>query len=84
MRKIYAICTTLEAGHPCDQEKIKESGIKVGDKIELAHASVGAFHTDVWLIGYNNGCFNSVFFDYVDENGEKYNIYYDEYFRTYW
>ena len=38
MRKIYAICTTLEAGHPCDREKMIESGIKVGDKIELAHA----------------------------------------------
>ena len=83
MSKIYAICTTLEAGYPSDQKRIEESGIKVGDKIELADASVSGWHTDVWLVGHR-GSFNSVFFDYVDEDGNEHDIYNDEDFINYW
>lgn len=83
MNTIYAICTTLEAGYPGDQKKIKESGIKVGDKIELKDASVGGWHTDVYLVGYE-GSFNSVFFDFVDEDGNEYDIYNDKNFKSYW
>lgn len=83
MSKIYAICTTLEAGYPNDQIRIEESGIKVGDKIELADASVRNRRTDVWLVGYK-GSFNSVFFDYVDEDGNKHDLYNDANFINYW
>lgn len=79
MSKIFAICTTLDAGSEYDQGKINSSGIRVGDKIELETACVGAFHTDIYLVGYE-GSFNSVFFDFEDENGDVYDIYQDEKF----
>jgi hypothetical protein len=82
MSKIYAICTTLDAGYDYEQEEIKESGIQVGDKIELEDALVGGWHTDVWLVGYPDS-FNSVFFDFVDENGEDYDLYNDMDFSAY-
>lgn len=72
--KVYAICTTLDAGMDCDKERMLDSGIKVGDKIRLEEALVGGWHTDVWLLGYHKS-FNSVFFEYEDENGNPYNIY---------
>lgn len=82
-KKIYAVCTNLNAGYPSDQKHIKESGIKVGDKIELKDARVGGWHTNVYLVGYK-GSFNSVFFDFEDEEGNEYDIYSDKSFRTYW
>lgn len=83
MSKIYAICTTLEAGYDGDKKKIRDSGIKVGDKIELENARVGGWSTEIYLVGYK-GSFNSVFFDFVDENGEEYDIYNDKDFQSYW
>ena len=83
MSKIFAICNTLEAGSDFDKKKIVDTGINIGDKIELENACVGGFHTDIYLVGYE-GSFNSVFFDFVDENGEEYDIYHDENFQSYW
>lgn len=82
MSKIYAICTTFDAGRDYDVERLKESGIQVGDKLELEDAAVGGWHTDVWLEGHEKP-FNSVFFDFVDENGREYNIYRDRNFSMY-
>lgn len=80
--RIYAICTTLDAGYDTDREKIRNSGISVGDKVELKDAKVGTWHTTVYLVGYK-GSFNSVFFKFVDENGDEYDIYSDKNFLTY-
>ena len=82
MPKIYAICVTHNAGTDFDKERIIENGIEIGDKIELENARVGGWFTDIWLVGYEEH-FNSVFFDFVDENGEEYDIYSDEDFRDY-
>lgn len=82
MKKIYAICTTLNAGYDSDKKKIKDSGINIGDKIELDGACVSGWSTEVYLVGYE-GSFNSVFFDFVDENGEDYDIYHDKDFQLY-
>lgn len=79
---LYAICTTLNAGTDFDKKAIVEAGIKVGDKIPLVNAEVGKFHTNVYLKGYPKS-FNSVFFNFVDENGEDYDIYSDESFYTF-
>ena len=83
MKKIYAICTTLDAGCNNDRKDILASGMVVGDKIELRNAEVGTWYTNVYLVGYEKS-FNSVFFKFVDENGEKYDIYNDKDFQTYW
>lgn len=80
--RIFAICKTLDAGYEYEKKAMAEAGIKVGDKIELRDALVGGFHTKVSLAGFE-GDFNSVFFDFVDENGEEYDIYGDEDFQTY-
>lgn len=82
MDKIFAICKTLKAGTDFDKKRIADAGINIGDKIELENACVGSFYTDIYLVGYKNS-FNSVFFTFVDENGENYNIYDDERFQSY-
>lgn len=64
MKKIYAICTTLDAGYDGDRKRISDSGINIGDKIELDNACVGGWSTEVYLVGYE-GSFNSVFFNFV-------------------
>ena len=80
--KIYAICKTLEAGFDGDQKRFNRSGIQIGDKIELEDASVGGWISEIWLVGHEDP-FNSVFFDYVDENGKPYDIYRDKSFSQY-
>lgn len=80
--KIYAVCVRLDAGYLYDQDDMKKAGIQIGDKIELVDASVGGWHTDVYLKGYDTK-FNSVFFDFEDEDGNPYNIYTDKRFATY-
>lgn len=76
---IFAICTTHEGGTDFDKDTILKSGIQIGDKIELNDAEVHGFHSVVYLDGYNTG-FNSIYFDYVDENGKPYDLYNDESF----
>ena len=82
MKKVYAVCVTLDAGYDYDKKKISDSGINVGDKIEIETACVGGWSTSIYLVGYK-GSFNSVFFDFVDENGEEYDIYHDKVFQQY-
>ena len=82
MSRIYAICRTLDAGYPGERENLQKSGIKVGDKIELVDVSMGQSYTSVLLDGYEHG-FNSVFFNFVDENGRDYNIFRDPRFNPY-
>ena len=79
---IYAKCVTLEAGYDSDQERFNQSGIKVGDIIPLYTAEVDSWSSKVWLDGYDKP-FNSVFFDYFDEDGNEYDIYSDPDFRVY-
>lgn len=83
MTKIYAICTTLNAGYGEDKKRILDSGINIGDKVELENARVDRWSTKVYLVGYKNS-FNSVFFDFVDENGKEYDIYNDKKFQSCW
>ena len=84
MKKIYAVCRTLEAGYPGDREKVKRCGIQIGDKFEVAEISMGQSYTNVWLGGYENEPpFNSVFFNFVDANGNDYDIFNDPEFNPY-
>lgn len=82
MGTIYAICTTLSAGTEYEKAAINSANIKVGDKFVLVNAEVGSWRTEVYLEGHKDS-FNSVFFDFVDEEGNSYNIYDDPKFRCY-
>ena len=77
--KLYAICTTLDAGTSYDRQEMKDSNIQIGDKLAITDIKVGSWHTDIYLDGYHHS-FNSVFFKFVDENGNDYDIYSDSKF----
>ena len=84
MKKIYAVCKTLKAGYPTERERFQKSGIRIGDKFEVVEISMGQSYTSVWLKGYENDVpFNSVFFNFVDEEGCDYDIFSDPEFNPY-
>lgn len=80
---IYTIVKTLEAGWPSEQERFKELGFKVGDRVRVIRIEVGRSSSKIRLEGYDNEYFNSVFFDDFEEDGKPLNIYKDERFNTY-
>lgn len=80
---LYAICKTLDAGTDYDEKIMKKNNIKVGDEIEVDSIFVHSWSTDVYLVGYEDN-FNSVFFNFVDEDGNEVDIYSDERFRDYY
>lgn len=79
---VYAIVRTLEAGWPDEQERFKELGFQVGDKVRVTRIEVGTSSSKVWVEGYEDS-FNSVFFDNFEEDGEPLEIYKEERFYTY-
>lgn len=81
--RIFAICKTLNGGYESDKSRMKKSGIQVGDKIEVECAQVYDYYTKIWLVGHGD-CFNSIYFDFVDENGEEHDLYRNERFRHYY
>lgn len=81
MSKIYAVCKTLNAGSVADKKYVEECKIQIGDKFELVNAKVFRWDSIVWLDGFDKP-FNSVFFDYFDEEGDLYNIYQNEEFQA--
>lgn len=84
MKKIYAVCRTHEAGYPGERERIKKCNIQIGDMFEVEEISMGQSYTNVWLKGYENESpFNSVFFNFVDVDGNAYDIFSDPDFNPY-
>lgn len=81
MSNIYAICTTLSAGRSDDRQTIIKNNIQIGDRIKLEKAVVHNWYTEIYLVGYEDE-FNSVFFKFVDENGDDYDIYSDLRFQS--
>ena len=81
MSKIYAVCKTLNAGDANDKKYVEECKIQIGDKFELVNAKVFRWDSIIWLDGFDKP-FNSVFFDYFDDDGNAYNIYRDKEFQV--
>ena len=69
-------------GYDCDREESKKAGLEVGRKYELDNASVGRWISYIYLSGVS-GRFNSVMFDFTDENGEDISITSIPEFQTY-
>ena len=72
---LYAVLTTYETGHESQREKIKKLGMNIGDKYMVDYIDVYGYHTDVFLIEYPDENFNSVFFDFYDQDGNKIDVY---------
>lgn len=67
---IFAVCKTLEGGYKTDQKFLRESGIKVGDRIEMDSAQIReGGETLIWLNGYD-GHFNAMYFKFETPQGE--------------
>ena len=72
---LYAVLVEYDAGHKSEQETIKTLDMKIGDKFLVDDIDIYGFHTDVYLTDFPNQTFNSVFFDFVDEDGNEVDIY---------
>lgn len=79
---LYAIFTKLEAGYPGNGENAIKRGLKVGEKYEVEYIGMGQSYTSIELKGIENN-FNSVLFDFEDENGVPVNIYRDPRYNPY-
>lgn len=69
-------------GYNGEKEKATEAGLKEGEKYEVVYASIGQSHSNIELDGID-GDFNSVMFDYVDENGNEADIFENPYWNPY-
>ena len=73
MTKLFAIVTSVTNGYALDAAYVSEH-FKVGDKVEVTRSEVGGFHTNVYINEFKRP-FNSVHFQFVDENDEPFDIY---------
>lgn len=72
---LYAVLKTYEAGYESERDKIKELNMNIGDKYIVDYIDVYGYHTDVFLIDFPDNIFNSVFFDFYDQNGNEVDVY---------
>lgn len=73
--KIFAVVKSVTAGYLPDQEKMVNNGIKTGDTFEVEHIYVGRSSTNVLLKDFPKKRFNSVMFNFIDENENKIDIF---------
>ena len=74
MDKIYARFVEPNAGFSNDPGKVSKAGLKLGERYLLEDAEVGGWYTRVSLVGISEW-FNSVHFDFEDEEGNLVDIY---------
>ena len=72
---IYAVLTTHSAGYESEKERVKELNMQIGDKFIVNDIIIHSWKTDVYLDEFPGCKFNSVFFDFVDENGKEIDIF---------
>lgn len=58
-------CINLSGGYNYDQELAKKH-LEIGSEYTIDYTDVGSWHTDVFLRGYPEVAFNSVFFENVE------------------
>lgn len=74
MSKIYARLTEPDAGYKCDQDKVRDAGLELDKLYPVSSVEVNRSYTDVWLDDFITR-FNSVHFDFEDEDGNPVDIY---------
>lgn len=79
---IYARFLYPNYGYAGDRKDAISAGLVVGERYEVASISMGQSYTSIILSGFS-GVFNSVLFEFEDENGIDLDIYKDPRFNPY-
>jgi hypothetical protein len=70
--KYYAIFLDKN-GYDGETDDAKADGLSKGNKYEVDYVAIGQSHSRVYLEGY--GGYNTVMFDFVDEDGNEADIF---------
>lgn len=78
---LYAKFMYPDNGHEHDKEHVRKVGLKMGERYEVEHVSMGQSSTSVYLKDIE-GVFNSVQFEFEEDN-EPINIFKDPRYNLY-
>lgn len=73
---LYAKFNYPDNGWPAERDYAESMGLKVGDRYEVEYVSMGQSYTSIYLTDIE-GVFNSVQFDFEEEDGTPVDIYND-------
>lgn len=79
---IYARFLYPNYGHVGDGSSAISAGLTVGERYEVASISMGQSYTSITLVDFS-GMYNSVLFEFEEEDGTDINIYKDPRFNPY-
>ena len=79
---LYARFNYPDNGWPSERGYAESKGLKVGERYEIEFVSMGGSYTSIYLKNID-GVFNSVLFDFEEEDGTEVNIYKDARYSPY-
>ena len=82
MEKLYAKFMFPNSGSERDQKLVKKENLKVGERYLVKRVEMGGYYTSISLDGFELP-FNSVHFEFEEENGTTVNIYRDSRYNPY-
>ena len=65
-----------------DEDTIRNSGYKIGDMFEVKDVCMGQSYTSIYD-AKDDQAYNSIYFDFYDENGVEIDIYEDPRYNPY-
>jgi hypothetical protein len=77
---VIATLVRKDCGYESDQKQVED--MFIGNKYEVENISVGQSHTNVYLKGHPVS-FNSIHFEFTDDNGNPVDIFKDARFSPY-
>ena len=80
--RLFAKVVTLEGGYKINEEEIRNSGYKIGDMFKVSDVSMGQSITYVYD-AKDGRSYNSIYFEFYDENGVEIDIYNNNLFNPY-
>lgn len=78
---IYARYIYPNSGYPQDRQEVSEL-LEVGNRYLVESVDMGQSYTTIFLDGFKRG-FNSIYFEFEEEDGSPVNIYKDRRFNHY-
>ena len=82
MQELYAKFVHPDWGLEYNKKKVREVGLEVGRKYRVTSVDMGQSYTNIGLAGFQ-GLFNSVQFEFYDENDQPHDIYNDADYNPY-
>lgn len=79
---LYAKFNYPDNGWPAERGYAESMGLKVGERYEVEHVSMGGSYTSIYLTDID-GVFNSVQFDFEEADGTPVDIYDDHRYCPY-